>query len=211
MDGRTANGCKYWIKVYNGKDETKAEAGRLKARYDLCLLAQNLQRTRLFDKTDTEIEDILKAILPACPDGLRPETNQNLLGLAVRHARQNKDNDLVLKLTDPFIATKWDPFHPTLGSLPSIKMCDKIAQFERIFVKECLVPMIHSGQDMIPEVLRLSRKVRADHMHEQLDILTFDRPTIASLNMTNALWEYNMMLLDANCSVGYMALQTYNK
>ena len=87
-------------------------------------------------------------------------------------------------------------------------MAEKIQQFDRIYSKEVLIPMLATGAEQSQEVLRMCKNLRSDHAHDKIDILAFDRPTIASLNLANAIWGYLEMLLDACASVELLVSRT---
>ena len=207
IDGRTLNGVRYWIKVYCSKEETRAEGNRLKLALANCETGHGLQRGRMAGLRDSELEIALDTVAPLCEEGLPSEVNNNLLNRAAKTAKQNEDHDKVLELVDCFKTGAWDPKNPKLGAIPRVSMPDKINMFTTIYIKQVLVVLIGEGRPKMQEVLRMCRKAGKEHSLDTMDLLAFDRSTIASLNQALACWNTLELVLDPAAGAEFWAPQ----
>ena len=193
-DGRTINAAKYWINEFSKAAETMAESQRLDAYIKSLENSCLLQRGKMVGVTDEELKDILDDVLPRCPTGLLDDTNASLLQRALKTAKEQKNNDLVLAISNPFTGGKWSPYEPRLGALPNKGFPYKLEMFNKHYHKETLVPMIAAGQPGAQAVKEQCRM--ALEQHKSMDVINFDRPTVGALKNAVMIWDYLLPILD---------------
>ena len=67
--------------------------------------------------------------------------------------------------------------------------------------------MIVGGEHQAKEVASQCRSASADH--ESLDVINFDRATVGALKVARAIWDYLLVLIDANRGPEYQAPPSY--